>query len=218
MINNPEAAKHFFEINFAKFNRCLCPGMLCQGTAIKAHSIQNSRAIGLLADEGHVIGLTLRFSKNGPDFDFRRIGRNDASIFTGFCGRHDTEIFRPIEVEEIDLQNSSHLFLLAYRSVTRELHVVMEAAIKAQTNYEWFIEKGADSPTDMGPAGLMATEALIKSYDTHLYREHWFDHNLLTGAPGNLVHDVILLEGQKPSITTSALRHPLIFEDGRGTS
>ena len=74
-----------------------------------------------------------------PRFYGRRltwsVGRNDAITFTGSCSEHDRRIFEPIDKSPINVQDDEHLFLLAYRSVLRELYAVATGAVKNQLGY-----------------------------------------------------------------------------------
>jgi hypothetical protein len=54
-------------------------------------------------------------------------GRNEASTFTGLCSAHDADLFRPIDTRELDVNDREQFFLLAYRSVTREVHAPLLA-------------------------------------------------------------------------------------------
>jgi hypothetical protein len=54
-------------------------------------------------------------------FPFNKIGVNQASTFTGFCQRHDTELFRPLEMESF-VTSKEQLFLLAYRALSKEAY------------------------------------------------------------------------------------------------
>src|SRR6266700_3279132 len=99
MMVDRESLAEFFRINNSRFGKCLEPLMQCDQKAIRAHSIQNAQTIGFLAEDGHVIALQLRFSEAGPEIDFKPIGRNEASTFTGFCNQHDTSIFEPLDTK-----------------------------------------------------------------------------------------------------------------------
>jgi len=69
-----EALSAFFAIHNTQFNRCLAPGIKCDKTAIRAHSIQNSRALDLLVADNHVIAFRPRASATGITIDFNSVG------------------------------------------------------------------------------------------------------------------------------------------------
>ena len=48
-------------------------------------------------------------------------GRKEATVFTGFCGYHDNELFKPIENNEFD-NSDEHIFLYIYRAFALEYH------------------------------------------------------------------------------------------------
>ncbi|ASF28429.1 MULTISPECIES: SEC-C domain-containing protein [Bacillus amyloliquefaciens group] len=93
------------------------------GSLIKnAHSIQNNRILNRISDDNHVYQLSNRFSNDeGVATEFKRISKNKASTFFGFCDYHDTELFKPIELrdyENDEIQN----FLFAFRAHSIDMH------------------------------------------------------------------------------------------------
>lgn len=200
-----EALARFFATHNWKFGKCLEPSLTCEAAAIRAHSIQNAGALDLLAEDGHVITPSISVSKAGPEIVLKRIGRNNASTFTGMCAVHDAQLFRPIDTQPLNVADTEHLFLLAYRSVTRELHAVMEAASKIQTAYRERVERGLDDPSKPTQAMMLATANLLKAYETYEYRLNHFDPALRTGKFDAIVHDVIEFTDQKPVIAVSSL-------------
>lgn len=199
-----EALGRFYAVHNARFDKCLHPPLTCEGQAIRAHSIQNAGALDLLAEDGHVVALSLRVTANGPEIAFKRIGRNNASTFSGLCAEHDAALFRPIDTQPLDLADTEHLFLLAYRSVTRELHAVMEAASQMRLAYESGLERRAKGSAN-DAAGRRFITAGIKAYETFEFRERYFDPILQSRAFDGVEHDVIELDGQKPVLAVSSL-------------
>lgn len=97
----------------------------CSGKIIKAHSIQNNGVLSKLAIDGHVLMPKMDYSSKYK-VKLERVGKNEASIFTGFCKKHDNEIFQEID-DEIFSANDKQLFLLAYRSFAKEYFSKKEA-------------------------------------------------------------------------------------------
>lgn len=94
----------------------------CRGPIVKAHTLPRSGSLSAICVDRHVYG----FEPGGmPDengtFPFKRIGVNEASTFTGFCQRHDMEMFRPLEAEPFTA-SKEQLFLLAYRALSKEVY------------------------------------------------------------------------------------------------
>ena len=116
-----------FDADKWKFKKCLEPYMQCNGSIIRAHTVQNSKVLDLLVRDGHVVSFKHWYEKDrGPIIDYGLVGRKEATTFTGLCDEHDNEVFRPIDTNDINAENQQHLFLLAYRAVLRELHATME--------------------------------------------------------------------------------------------
>jgi len=66
-----------------------------------------------------VYALTEReYSETSGELGFRPVGKIAASTFFGFCGKHDKDIFLPIETnpDSIDLDSDEHCFLLSFRA------------------------------------------------------------------------------------------------------
>jgi hypothetical protein len=205
MQDDRMARSKFFAIHNARFDRCLEPQMRCEKTAIRAHSIQNARTLELLATANHVIALRPRASESGIEIDFKSVGRNEASTFTGFCNDHDRDIFAPIDRDILDTTDPEQLFLLAYRSVTFELHAIMEKAVMLQKMYKARVELGWDPPSALSPAGKLATEDFKYAFVTWRYRADNFDMDLSARDYQNIEHDVVVFKDQKPCIGVSSL-------------
>jgi hypothetical protein len=75
-----------------------------------------------VTENGHVFSTIPDPEKllRRDDAGGKLIGVKKASTFTGFCGKHDQEIFRELDKEEFD-GKASKTFLVAYRTLCREL-------------------------------------------------------------------------------------------------
>jgi hypothetical protein len=204
MDPKPEDLAEFFRTRRIGFGRCLEPTMQCGEPAIRAHSIQNRQTIALLEQDNHVLAWQPRFSQAGPDVALRRIGRNDASTFAGFCNQHDTELFRPLDTKALDAADREQLFLLAYRGITCELHAIMTGAVQLQSLYTARVERGADSPDSSSPTGQKALEQMRLSRATWRYRHSYYDEPLLRRSFDGVEHDVLDLNDQAPCLAASS--------------
>lgn len=96
----------------------------CDDGVIKAHTISRGPNLSKIGKSGHVLHYTANISKmnkNGGKLSVERIGIKDASVFRGFCGKHDREIFSCIENEPFSgLPNQC--LAVAYRTISRELY------------------------------------------------------------------------------------------------
>jgi hypothetical protein len=161
----------FFSSIGSEFNKCLDKSMSCDSKAIKAHSVQNSNVLDLLSEDGHVIQIKLKVSGDKPpEPEYKLVGRNRATTFTGLCAEHDSSIFKEIDTEELNVDSARQLYLLAYRSVLRELHATMHSAGMIQGAYQKIVEMGLDPKDQPSSAGLEAVFQMIKSWRTFRYR------------------------------------------------
>ncbi len=204
MNPKPEDMAEFFRTRKNGFGRCLEPTMQCDQLAIRAHSIQNRQTIALLEQDNHVLAWQPRFSPAGPDIALRRIGRNDASTFAGFCNQHDTELFRPLDTKPLDGADREQLFLLAYRGITCELHAIMTGVVQLQSLSTARVKRGADSPDSSSPAEQKAKEQWLLARATLLYRYNYYDEPLLRRSFDGIEHDTIDLNDQAPCLAVSS--------------
>lgn len=85
-----------------------------------AHSIQNNGVLSKVAEKGLVTSFGL--VKDG--FSGKEVIKNHASIFWGFCNKHDA-IFKPIEIKQYIGTSEQH-FLFAYRGFVVAVHKKIE--------------------------------------------------------------------------------------------
>ncbi|MDZ4018433.1 SEC-C metal-binding domain-containing protein [Pseudomonas sichuanensis] len=107
---------------------------LCSGSIINAHTISKSGSLKAISEGGHVMGTKPSFAqliKSNGKLTLSKVGINQASTFTGFCSYHDKELFSPLEDSPITLSDEQ-LFLLAYRSLSRELYAKQETTKTAE--------------------------------------------------------------------------------------
>jgi hypothetical protein len=195
--------KILFSSLAARINRCLEPTYSCTNTAIRAHSVQNAAVMDLLHRNGHVKLLTAN-RRNADRFEliWSDIGRNLATTFEGFCSEHDTALFAPIDTGPFDPADRERLFLYAYRAIARELHQLMEAAVRTQSMYQQRIEAGIDNGNEPELAGMMAVEHMMTAHSTFVYKS-WLDEALLGRDFNILNHEIVRLAPQAPAIAAS---------------
>lgn len=106
------------------FRHCFIDDDQCKGKIKSAHSIQNNRILNRISEDGHVYTIEATINNFQIEPEFKKISRNKASTFFGFCDYHDTEVFKPIEL--IPYQNTPEQnFLLAYRGFCVAYHKVI---------------------------------------------------------------------------------------------
>ena len=118
-------------MNKSRPSKCLHPKREeCSEKIIKAHSIQNNRILNFISENGKVISMRDKFSP---------IGRGVATTFSGFCSKHDNQLFVDIEDIPYLTGNMKQNFLFSYRALCYEmiaketaknLHFMEEEALK----------------------------------------------------------------------------------------
>lgn len=119
-----DVAKRSKKLFSAKY--CLAPQSWlpsCSGKIITAHTIPKSSSLDAISRDGHVYALKPGLDtlvRTGGTYDLELVGINKASTFTGFCSKHDDQIFAPLEKMPF-CASREQLFLLSYRAFCREL-------------------------------------------------------------------------------------------------
>lgn len=128
----------------------------CEGDIKNAHSIQNNRILNRISKDNHVYYIRANMTKTGPEAVLELISKNKASAFFGFCDKHDTQLFRPIEVIQYNNEPEQN-FLFAFRAHAIEYH----RKIRKFNHFREIIK--------INPGFL------LKNDGVYLYRVHQFD-------------------------------------------
>lgn len=205
MADDAVYKKFFFEAQKKNFSRCLPPTLACSGIPVRSHSIQNSRVIELIQSDGHVMVPRYRIRNDEAKLELAKVGRNEASTFTGLCAKHDGEIFKLIDTEPLDASNDEQLTLLSYRSVMREMHALTEEAGRMWWIHDAWVKAGLASVNDITMPLVVGADLYKKAQLVFRYRSKYFDTPRLQGGKIELVHSVLELPEQAPVIAVSSL-------------
>lgn len=85
--------------------------------AAKCHSISEGRILRRLAEDGKVIGIAPSDISGTLTLD--RVGISQVSTFSGFCAKHDQELFSPIDNFDYRPEDRKQEYLFAYRTIAR---------------------------------------------------------------------------------------------------
>jgi hypothetical protein len=196
----------FVEARKKTFAKCLYGDLKCDGKPIDAHSIQNARVLELIQTDGHVLMPDFKLVNGELRLEFTRIGRNEASTFTGLCSQHDTELFRLIDTEQLDVNNCEHLQQLAYRSVMREFHTHLLNSERAWAIHEQLCKADGSDPGEVATAAsIIALGHDKKGLEVLNYRNKHFDLPLSEGKRPDLQHLIITMGNQPSVLAVSAL-------------
>jgi len=133
----------------------------CSSQIKKAHSIQKEKILVQLEETINKNRVFYSFDSTKTDENFNTIGfipigKKKASIFTGFCGFHDSKLFSPIE--NFDLKfTQEQKFLISYRSFAHSFHQISEI-------YNWYLSDAKfiqKLPNDYVEHHKMVTERRI---------------------------------------------------------
>ena len=195
---------------------CLEPEEKCTEKLIRSHSIQDSRILEQLAQDNHVYMFKLDYSPirkatisnpQMPQIEFKLISIHEASTFKGLCNPHDTEIFKPIDTENIDLDNPKHTFLLFYRTIIKELASLINASKMMQRGYLKKVESGLLPENVPCEEGLKAVSQMMNTYDMYLYKKK-IDETYVTHTFENVYSEHFVLEND-PTFAVSTIFTPL---------
>lgn len=220
MFNDPanfnKMKQTFFQSFAIKSTRCLEPNGSCEEPLIGSHSIQDSRILQMLAEDNHVIHIT--FDKScvskstldnivEPKCIYEPISIHKATVFVGLCNKHDTELFKAIDTEDLDMENKEHVFLLTYRSVLKELSSSISAAVMNQSMYQSKVELGESDGNTFSVDGLIPVLFFEKAYMFNEYKK-LFDKDYLEHCYDNVVSRYIIFD-TAPTFATSAIFTPV---------
>ena len=187
----------------------------CDKKIINAHTISKSGSLKEIADStNHVLGLRINLAnifKHKGKLVPERIGINQASTFTGFCAKHDKELFACIEDQEFcGLEKQLHA--LMYRSVAKELYAKEGALLSSE------IIKGGDKgkhPVDQlfiqnfaadNQLGIETAQKELSEFKGKL------DEQLLGKSNNNFSHLIMKAKSPIPVAVSSILSPVSDFE------
>ncbi|ROS67521.1 hypothetical protein [Vibrio crassostreae] len=109
---------------FKRTEQCLLGKGICSEKAIRSHSIQEASLRQIADKTSHLYSFeSLSYKElidlhNNGVYLPKKIGVSNATIFNGFCSKHDTELFLCIEKIEIT-PNKKQLNALCFRAMSK---------------------------------------------------------------------------------------------------
>lgn len=123
ILNNPQRINAILQNMMDKtdFKICMYPDKSqCKLPIKNAHTLQNNGVLSYIADSEHVM-VTDPLNKVRQGYITKKISKNKATTFYGFCEYHDNFLFQNIELKEY-VNEIKQNFLYAYRMVAQEYH------------------------------------------------------------------------------------------------
>jgi hypothetical protein len=171
---------------------------------IDAHSIQKSGVLSLIAQSGHVYIPSRNLNDTRRSFGgvtFAKQGINAVSTFRGFCGKHDNELFEPIDNHALE-PTPQQITLYAYRSLCREVFVKENAVT---------LFRSLTRLSKRNPANAAIFNSVLKGANIaleHLLRQKSKHEALLKSNSFDSMKSVLFHSHQKPFIVFSGLLFP----------
>lgn len=123
VLNNPQRINAILQkkMQDTDFKVCMYPNKnACKLPIKNAHTLQNNGVLSIIAENDHVM-ITDILNKVRNGSIIKRISKNKATTFYGFCEYHDSTLFKDIELREYSKTNKQN-FLYAYRMIAQEYH------------------------------------------------------------------------------------------------
>jgi len=109
---------YLFKGLFPKKRKCVIPE--CKNRSVRnSHTIQKAHSLKVIAESNHIYSPI--FNKKTGKLEMTRSGINQASIFPGFCSKHE-RIFHTFENSK-DVDSEEAVQLQIFRTISRELVV-----------------------------------------------------------------------------------------------
>jgi hypothetical protein len=99
-----------------------------------------------------------------PSVRFERVGRREASTFTGLCGEHDQVLFAPIEKEPLRIADRRHASCSRTGRSSKRITPPWKTGIDVQSTYIRGGNAGLWSRDEPSTAGMMAVEKMMAAY------------------------------------------------------
>lgn len=115
----------------------------CSEAIVRSHTVQRRGGLAAIAEDGHVVSAKAGYKnifKNNGEIIPQREGVKSASTFMGFCGHHDTTMFRSVETGLVSLTHEA-AFLLSFRAVAYEVFQ-KRAALESSMRTDRDADKG----------------------------------------------------------------------------
>lgn len=188
----------------------------CSGKIIRAHTVQRA-GLERIAENSLVYAYPTGFgamvSNKGVIAPQTR-GINQASTFTGFCGKHDSDTFAPIEDQPFKACRQ-HAFLLGYRTLCRELEA--KRAQTGSTDFLRQLDRGKSLPSQIQlqyEAGQIAAGS-EKGLEDLQGMKAQYDAALCTGDYSMTQYYVIGFDSCPTMLCSGGVKPSIDFEGNR---
>jgi hypothetical protein len=177
----------------------------------KAHSIQENQMLSKIQIDGHVYTLDSSITslkKNKGKLSYKKTGINVFSIFRGFCGKHDNELFKSIDSFPL-IPTDQQVFLYAYRSLCKALFDKENALNTCMSQ----MQKGFNLSVvnELLDSMALGTRSALENLKLHKIR---FDESLKSGRFEKIRY-VLFVSDKSPNIVFTGGIFPDFDFNGR---
>lgn len=215
-VDHWDSAKEFRKTFSKKY--CCVPDELrseCEGGIIKAHTVTKSSSLKSIAKNGKVYGLKITLDnirKHKGKLQPELIGINQASIFTGFCKKHDNDLFSIIEKQSFELSQEA-VFKLAYRSFSKEFYAKKAASELEEHKRDLDKGKSIEEQQEIQMSNFLSQIGTLQGNKDNLYHKEIFDKAILTNDFSSVQAVCFKLE-EPPQVMVSGATNPIFDFSG----
>lgn len=133
VLNNPQRINAILQkrLQDTDFKVCMYSNKSeCKFPIKNAHALQNNGVLSIIAEDDHVM-VTDVLNKERNGSTIKRISKNKATTFYGFCEYHDSFLFKDIELKMYSKEIKQN-FLYAYRTIAQEYHKKKRVLVSLQ--------------------------------------------------------------------------------------
>lgn len=119
-IDKIKFSKFFHETKKKAINKIVkCYHPNCTEYSINSHILQKNGILSKISKDNHLWEHELNQFKE-PHFQFKRTGINEIFSFKCFCQKHDNELFKTIETDDINFNDYKSCLLFTLRTIYNE--------------------------------------------------------------------------------------------------
>ena len=176
----------------------------CVRKIVHAHTVPRSSLVHI-AEDSHVLSFganVTTLKRHGTALPPQPRGIGSASTFTGFCTKHDNEIFAPLEKAPFTATREQ-CFLLAYRALARELYLKTNTRVHYERRLPHFANQlGVTHPFVLGTATfIQGTADGERDLSSH---KRDYDRSLLARDHSSVNSYIIQLAAPPPMMCSGA--------------
>lgn len=184
----------------------------CFKNIIGAHTLSNKSILAKIEENGHLYGIPTA-NPAQQSLSIKKLGIKNATIFQGFCGYHDTTLFKCLDDEQF-ICSDKQIFMLTYRSICRELFK-LELALSRLPTPDSFQRIHGKSNEEFNQNINDVRMILNVELQTFKFAKEKFDNYLVEESWHKLKSEILIFEiDDKPDFAATGAFLPKFNIDG----